>query len=307
MVELRLLEVFCVAVESRSFTAAAERLGISQPAVSKQVRAFESWCGARLLERSRGGVKPTREGQQVYTEGRGLLAEAERFGEEVSGLSSSGARRLRISASYTIGEYLLPGWIDAFQHQVPEVVTELVVGNSEAALKEFTSGGTDLCFIESGHDAEGGDAAPDLARVPVAWDRLVLAVAPKHRWAAREGVEARELLEEPFISREPGSGTRVVAERAFREAGLAPPEPAMELASTGSIKRTLAAGHGYALLSGYVIRDELSRGELVSPETASLDLRRSLDLVRPPGRPLSPLAESFLETIGSYHGRTRSM
>ncbi|WP_053057588.1 LysR substrate-binding domain-containing protein, partial [Rubrobacter aplysinae] len=224
-------------------------------------------------------------------------AEAERFGAEVSGLSSSGERRLRISASYTIGEYLLPGWIDAFQHRMPEVVTELVVGNSEAVLGEFTSGGAGLCFIESGHAADDRDGGPELERTPVAWDRLLLAVAPHHRWAKRESVEARELLEEPFISRESGSGTRVVAEHAFQKAGLAPPEPAMELASTSSIKRTLAAGHGYALLSGYVIRDELSRGELASPEAAGLDLRRSLDLVRSPGHPPSPLAESFLETM----------
>lgn len=75
----------------------------------------------------------------------------------------------------------------------------------------------------------------------------------------------------------------------------------MELASTGSIKRALAAGHGYALLSGYVIREELSRGELVSPETEGLDLRRSLDLIRHPGHPPSPLAEAFLKTIDPSH------
>lgn len=306
ILDLRLLEVFCAAVEARSFTAAAERLRMSQPAVSKQVRAFESWCGVRLLERSHGGVKPTREGERVYVEGRRLLEEAGRFREEVSGLSARNKRRLRISASYTIGEYLLPGWIDAFQHRVPGVITELVVGNSEAMLKEFTSGEADLCFVESGNagtapdgDTRGPDTAPGLEREPVAWDRLALVVAPRHRWVHRESVEAEELLSEPFISRESGSGTRVVAERAFREARLTPPEPAMELASTSSIKRALAAGHGYALLSGYAVREELSRGELVSPEVRGLDLRRTLDLVRHHRYPPSPLAEAFLETIHS--------
>ena len=133
----------------------------------------------------------------------------------------------------------------------------------------------------------------------MAWDQLALVVAPQHRWARRESVEAKELLSEPFISRESGSGTRVVAERAFREAGLTPPEPAMELASISSIKRALVAGHGYALLSGYVIREELSRDELVSPEVRGLDLRRTLDLVRHHHYPPSPLAEAFLETIRS--------
>ena len=205
IVDLRLLEVFCAAVEARSFTAAADRLRMSQPAVSKQVRAFESWCGARLLERSHGGVKPTREGERVYVEGRRLLEEARSFQEEVSGLSAGNKRRLRISASYTIGEYLLPGWIDAFQHHVPEVVTELVVGNSEAVLKEFTSGAADLCFVESGN-VWGPDSVPGLEREPVAGDRLALVVAPRHRWARREDVKAKELLSEPFISRESGSG-----------------------------------------------------------------------------------------------------
>lgn len=299
--DLRLLEVFCAAVEARSFTVAAHRLRMSQPAVSKQVRAFETWCGARLLERSRKGVSPTREGQRVYAEGRGLLEEAKRFGEEVSELSTTNTRRLRISASYTIGEYLLPGWIDAFQHHEPGVVTELVVGNSEAVLREFASGEADLCFIESGYEAtaHADGNLESLERVPVAWDRLLLVVASGHRWSGRETVEARELMEEPFISRESGSGTRVVAERAFQKAGLTPPEPAMELASTGAIKRTLTAGHGYALLSSYAVREEFARGELYSPEIAELDLSRSLDLIRRHGRSPSPLAETFLQTMRS--------
>lgn len=143
-VDLRLLEVFCVAVEARSSTGAAERLRISQPAVSKQVRAFESWCEVRLLECSRSGVRPTREGHQVYTERRGLLEAAGQFREGVAALSAMSVKRLRISASYTIGEYLLPGWIDAFQHHEPGVITELVIGNSESVLREFVAGETDL-------------------------------------------------------------------------------------------------------------------------------------------------------------------
>lgn len=291
-VDLRLLEVFCVAVEAKSLTAAAERLKISQPAVSKQVRTFETWCRTRLLERSRSGVRPTREGQRVYTEGRGLLESAGRFQEDVTALSALSVKRLRISASYTIGEYLLPGWIDAFQHHEPGVLTELVIGNSETVLREFVAGETDLCFIES------GDTAPDMERVPVVWDRLLLVVSSGHRWANRESVSAGELLSEPFISRESGSGTRMVAERAFRQASLRPPESSMELASTGSIKRALTAGHGYALLSGYAVREELSRGELISPEADGLDLRRSLDLVRWRGVASDRLAQSFLVKIG---------
>lgn len=291
-VDLRLLEVFCVAVEAKSLTAAAERLKISQPAVSKQVRTFETWCRTRLLERSRSGVRPTREGQRVYTEGRGLLESAGRFQEDVAALSALSVKRLRISASYTIGEYLLPGWIDAFQHHEPGVLTELVIGNSETVLREFVAGETDLCFIES------GDTAPDMERVPVVWDRLLLVVSSGHRWANRESVSARELLSEPFISRESGSGTRMVAERAFQQASLRPPESSMELASTGSIKRALTAGHGYALLSGYAVREELSRGELMSPDVAGLDLRRSLDLVRWRGVASDRLAKSFLVKIG---------
>lgn len=300
ILDLRLLEVFCAAVEARSFTAAAGRLRISQPAVSKQVRVFEGWCGMRLLERSQGGVKPTREGEMVYAEGRRLLEEARAFREEVSGITAKNKRRLRISASYTIGEYLLPVWIGEFQHHIPGVVTELVVGNSETVLREFLLGEADLCFIESGHS--GSQTALGLEREPVAWDRLALAVAPQHRWAGRKVVDAGELPKESFISREPGSGTRVVAERAFLEAGLTPPEPAMELASTSSIKRALAAGHGYALLSEHTIREELSRGELVSPEARGLDLRRSLDLVRHRSRPPSPLAGAFLKTVRASSG-----
>lgn len=296
-VDLRLLEVFCAAVEVRSFTAAAEKLKISQPAVSKQVRSFEQWCGVQLLERSRSGVRPTAEGQRVYTEGRGLLEDSRRFREEVAALSRSSVKRLRISASYTIGEYLLPGWIDAFQHHEPEVVTELVVGNSDAVLSEFVAGKTDLCFIESGH-AQSANVSLDLERVPVAWDRLLLVVAAGHHWAERESVCARELLSEPFISREPGSGTRVVAEQAFQKASLGPPKPVMELASTGSIKRALTAAHGYALLSGYAVREELARGEMVSPEIEDLDLRRSLDLVRLRGMACPHLAQRFLVSVG---------
>lgn len=300
VVDLQLLNVFCAAVEAGSFTAAAPRLRISQPAVSKQVRAFEVWCGARLLERSRGGVSPTEEGRRVYTQGRRLLEEAGRFREETAELFAKAAkstRRLRISASYTIGEYLLPGWIDAFQHHEPEMIVELVIGNSDNVLGEFVAGETDLCFVESGHTRSGHEPL-ELERVPVAWDRLILVVSRKHHWAGRESVGTGELLSEPFVSREMGSGTRVVAERAFRQAGVRPPEPSMQLASTGAIKRVLESGHGYALLSGYVVREELARGEMLSPEVKGLDLRRSLDLIRRPGVEFSRLAREFLDKSG---------
>lgn len=301
MVDLQLINVFCASVEAGSFTEAAARLRISQPAVSKRVRSFESWCGARLLERSRGGVKPTEEGRRVYNHGRKLLEEAERFREETVSIFAQSTRRMRISASYTIGEYLLPGWIDAFQHHEPEVIVELVIGNSENVLGEFVAGKADLCFVEGGY-ARTGHEHLELERVPVVWDRLILVVSQKHHWAIRESVSVEELLSEPFVSRERGSGTRVVAERAFQQRGMKPPEPSVELASTGAIKRILESGHGYALLSGYVAREELARGELCSPELEGLDLRRSLDLIRRPGTQFSRLAREFLDHAGLTTG-----
>lgn len=197
----------------------------------------------------------------------------------VSALSSGGVHRLRIAASYTVGEYLAPKWIEAFQRRAPQVVTELLVSNSEAVVREFRSGGANLCFIESGR------SAPDLDRQPVARDSLVVVVSSEHPWAARDSIAAAELAEETWVARESGSGTRAVAERAFHSAGLKAPLPAMELASTGAIKQALRAGHSYALLSSYVVREELTSGLLSSPAVEGLRLERSLGLVQLARRP----------------------
>lgn len=289
--DIRLLEAFCASVENGSFTAAAAKQRVSQPAVSKQVRSLEIKCGTLLLKRSKKGVAPTTAGLSLYVEGRRLLDAVKELDEIIAAMPRGSNQGLRICASYTIGEYLLPEWIDTFQSISSGVVTELVIGNSEAVLDEFFSGSADLCFIESSHDV------PNVERVQVARDQLLLVVGALHKWAHRDQVQCVELFEEPFISREVGSGTRTVAERAFANAGLAFPNPAMELASTGSIKRALSAGHGYALLSSYTIKDDVLRGDFCTPRLVGLKLQRSLDLIKKQGAELSDTAEKFVAML----------
>jgi molybdate transport repressor ModE-like protein len=281
--DLGAMELLLAVARLGSLGRAARELGISQPAASSRVRAMERQLGVRLVTRSPSGSRLTDAGSLVTDWARRVVEAAEEFDAGAQALRARRDSRLRIAASMTIAEYLLPGWLIALHGQLPGTAVSLLAGNSAAVARRLRDGEADLGFVE-GVDVPGG-----LDAVTVAHDRLVVVVAPGHPWARRrKPVPARELAATPLILREEGSGTRQVVDAALAEyGGLA--APLLELSSTTAVKSAVSSGVGPTVLSQLAVADELVARRMVEVPVDGVRLARELRAVWPRGqRPTGP-------------------
>ncbi|MET9467877.1 LysR family transcriptional regulator [Streptomyces sp. NPDC006544] len=281
--DLGAMELLLAVARVGSLSGAARRLGITQPAASSRIRAMETRLGVALVDRSPRGSTLTREGALVTDWARRVVEAAEAFDAGAQALRGRRDSRLRVAASMTIAEYLLPGWLIALRGQRPGTAVSLHAGNSATVAERVLAHEADLGFVEGLSVPEGLDA------VVIAQDRLVVAVAPGHPWARRSrGVEAAELAGTPLILRERGSGTRQVLDAALAGmGGLA--EPLLELASTTAVKAAALSGAGPCVLSELAVGDELAARRLVSVPVLDTPLDRALRAVWPVGsRPAGP-------------------
>jgi DNA-binding transcriptional LysR family regulator len=274
--------------ELGSLGQAASRHHMSQPAVSMRMSQLERALGLHLLDRTPSGTRLTPAGERVVGLSRRVLAEAHAMMATVGSLAAQETSRLRIAASLTVAEHLLPGWLAALHRESAEVGLAVEMTNSANVLTRVRDGHADVGFVE-GHE----DRLPGMHTVVVRSDRLVLVVEPAHPWARRAAaVDGAELAATELIVREPGSGTRDVLEHALAPWGGV--RSRLELNSTVAILAAAQRGEGPAVLSALAVADDLGAGRLVAVRTAGLDLTRSLRAVWSTSNPLSPLASRLL-------------
>jgi DNA-binding transcriptional LysR family regulator len=271
----RELAAFVAAVDAHTLYAAADALALTQSAVTKRIAALERRIGQPLLERGRGGVRPTAAGRALYPEARAALAALERARRAVAGADPASA--LAVAASHTVAGYLLPGWLAGFRAERGTLRIAVEVVNSPGVLAAVRAGRAELGFVE------GIDELDGLESQLLVSDVLECVVRPGHRFARRTAIRPAELLDEPWIARERESGTRAVAERALRQRGIVL-VPALEAASTEGLKRAVLGG-GFALLSRLAVEEEVASGSLAAVPVNELDLRRELRAVRLSARP----------------------
>ncbi|MDX2858766.1 LysR family transcriptional regulator [Streptomyces scabiei] len=263
-----------------SLGRAARELGITQPAASSRIRSMERQLGVALVDRSPRGSRLTDAGALVTDWARRIVEAAEAFDAGAQALRDRRDSRLRVAASMTIAEYLLPGWLLALRAARPDTAVSLLAGNSTVVAERLLADEADLGFVEGPTVPAGLDAAV------IAHDHLIVVTAPGHPWARRrKPVEAAELAATPLILREKGSGTRQVLEGAL--GSLA--RPLIELSSTTAVKSSALSGAGPAVLSELALGEELSARRLVPIPVHGVRLRRSLRAVWPTGhRPTGP-------------------
>ncbi|MFD3501105.1 LysR family transcriptional regulator [Streptomyces sp. NPDC058676] len=288
--ELGALELLLAVARLGSLGQAARELGITQPAASSRLRSMERQLGVALVDRSPRGSRLTDTGALVTDWARRIVEAAEAFDAGAQALRDRRDSRLRVAASMTIAEYLLPGWLLALRAQRPDTAVSLLAGNSAAVAERLLSDEADLGFVE------GLSVPTGLDSVVIAHDRLIVVTAPGHPWARRRrALEASELAVTPLILREKGSGTRQVLDRAL--GGLA--RPLIELSSTTAVKAAAVSGAGPAVLSELAVREELAMRRLVSVPVADVSLARDLRAVWPTGhRPVGPARELLSLTRG---------
>ncbi|MCX4975905.1 LysR family transcriptional regulator [Streptomyces sp. NBC_00554] len=288
--DLGAMELLLGVARLGSLGRAARELGITQPAASGRIRSMERQLGVALVDRSPRGSRLTDAGALVTDWARRVVEAAEAFDAGAQALRDRRDSRLRVAASMTIAEYLLPGWLIALRAQRPDTAVSLLAGNSAAVAERLLAGEADVGFVEGLSVPAGLDSAV------IAHDRLIVVTAPSHPWARRRSpLSAAELASTPLILREEGSGTRQVLDTAL--GGLA--RPLIELSSTTAVKASVVSGAGPAVLSELALGEELSAHRLVSIPLSDVQLRRSLRAVWPTGhRPTGPARDLLSLTRG---------
>lgn len=291
---IRQLEVFVALVDQGSFTRAAQALGLSQSTVSGHIADLERRLGTMVVERGRRRVRPTAAGDALLPPARETL-KAERTTrmavEELTGLLRG---QLAIGGSTIPAIYFLPPVLARFHERYPDIALRLVTGDSREVLDRILASDIEIGVVGAQPDASQFDAAP------FGTDRLVLVLPPGHALAARKELAVADVLHEPMVMREEGSGTREAILRALAADGDEATDVALnvvlEVGSNESQKAAVRAGVGVAFVSDRAVEDELESGVLVTVPVKGVDVRREFYLVTRSGAYLGPAARAFQET-----------
>jgi len=289
--DLESLRLLVQVAELGSVGRAARATGIAQPSATKRLAALERRAKLPLLVRGPQGSVLTNDGKLVVAWAVKLLAAADEFQTSLAALRTNRAATLRIAASMTIAEALLPRWLHDLRRQEPSVHVGLTVTNStEVARLVLGSDDVDLGFVEGPGVLEG------LASRVVGTDELIVVVTPAHPWARRRRVlAAASLAATPLVVREAGSGTRETLDRVL--ARHDPVTPQLALGSNAAVKGAAVAGIAPAVLSRHAVEAELASGTLVAITVSDLKLDRRLRAVWPKGRRLTGPAATLLQVI----------
>jgi len=294
------LRIFKMVADHHNFSRAAEALHLSQPAVSHQIKALSGAVGAPLFEEIGRRIHLTSAGTLLYEHASRIIADFEMAGQALDELHGLRRGLLRLSGDTTVGIYVLPDVLGTFRETHPDVDVSLDVGNRQHVYERLISNETDFAVV--------GRLWPrpsiPLTTRPFLPNELVAIAAARHPLAGMKRISIARLAEEPFIAREPGSGTRETAEGALRRAGR-PIHTVMELASNGAIKRAVARGLGVAIISRHAVTIELRLGLLAQLAVVGFPLRRQWHLVYARDKRFGPVERAFVAFIDDGGWRSR--
>lgn len=287
--DLRGLELLLSTIELGSISAAARRHFLSQPAATAQLQNLETRLGVPLLERGALGSSPTAAGTALAAWAREITVATERFAAGVEALREGAEPHLRVAASLTIAEYLLPVWLIECRQPRKDWAVDLEVANSVVVADRVASKAVDIGFVESPRHFE------DLTSEVIGHDELIVVVGRSHPWTRRStALTAERLASAPLLLRELGSGTREFFDDALVRKGLPPVQPHGVLGSTSALKAAVAGGTACTVLSELAVAGEIATGRLVRIAVDGIDLKRTLRAVwygpTPPKAALSLLA-----------------
>jgi len=290
---LNQLAIFHAVANAGNLTRAAQVLCISQPAVSKQLRALEKSLGTALFHRLSKGVQLTEAGHLLREySGRifALETEAEQALAELRELQRG---RLIIGASTTIGIYLLPEFLGVFQQLHPRIELQLEIANTQKIQQELCASKIDLALTEG--ILEGAEWQADI----FARDEIIIVAAKEHALSKRKTLTINQIKNERILLRETGSGTRDIIERAFGEKQI-PLAFVMSLGDTEALKRAVMSGMGIAFLSRRAVENELKFGELIELRLEDWKIERNFYRLRLKGNYESRSAREFMRLLKQF-------
>lgn len=290
LMDTRQLAAFCAVVERKSFSQAAERLGVTQPAVSLQIRSLEQRLGRQLLDRSGRRVEPTEAGLRLYASAQRLLQAEEQLLEELESDDDDvviGA--LELGASTGPGGSVVPVILCEFQERHPDVRVRLSVSDTQTVVAQVADRELELGIVGAGRRHRGVTFEPFFR------DEVVLACPAGHRFAGKT-ISLDDLKGEKLIVMQDGAGVRQVIEDELRKAGmrLRDLDVRLELGLQESVRSAVVAGHGIAFISRLAIEADLAAGRVTTARVRGLDPVREIFLARASGRSETRVARAFV-------------
>ena len=293
--DTRQLQAFCAVVERRSFSQAAERLGVTQPAVSLQVRALERRLGMRLLDRSGRRVEPTQAGLRLYRGAQRLLQLEEQIVNELADEAEGElAGAFEIGASTGPGGVVLARLLCEFALSFPSLHVALSVFDTQTIVERVAERTLELGVVGAAPRHRGVEYEPFFH------DTVILACPPGHQFAGRT-ISLEELKTEQLIVMQDGAGVRRMIEDELRKVGmrLRDLDVRIQLGLQESVATAVRAGFGVTFISRSSVENDLATGALVEARIEDLELERDILLVRAAGRSESRAARAFLDFAGT--------
>lgn len=284
------LKTFVTLAEIGNFTKASEFLHISQPSVSLHIKNLEKEFQTELFHRSPKGVQITPSGEILYGRAKQLIAIYEQAKEEILEHHNSVRGKLIIGASFTIGEYILPGLLVKVQKDFPELEFQIIIGNTDEIVNYVQVFKVDIGLIE------GQTNEKELMVHPLMEDELFIASPNGHPLSGKEGISVKDLQNEAWVTREEGSGTREYLNHFFRSNGLKV-KSLLTISSNQGIKESIIKGLGLSLLSHSVIDREVKHGDLSVIRLKNQAFTRTLSYIYSPIMRNKRSVEAFIKVL----------
>jgi LysR family transcriptional regulator, low CO2-responsive transcriptional regulator len=295
-VEIRQLRAFVAIAESGTFTAGAQRVHVTQAAISMQIRQLETETGARLFVRAPRRVILTEAGEKLLHRARRILREHDAALEEIAELAGAQRGRLRIgTASAGISSEPLPVLLKELRKNHPPAEVSVVTGTSETLVHQILAGELDIAFVSLPVEAHG------IQTERLNEDQLVAVASPRHPLAKQRTVSAYALAGEKLILGERGGNTRRLIDEFFAQAGVKP-TVAMELSRQAAIKRMVEEDMGVGIVPLQTVKEEVAQGRLVSWWIEGAEINWELGLARLSGGYESPIIKTFIRLCQSHFG-----
>ena len=290
--DIRRLEVFVKVYELRSFSKAADAVLLSQPTVSGHIKVLEDELGVKLFDRLSRKILPTRPADLLYRHAVDILARVREAAGEVDAMMGRFRGELKLGGSTIPGQYVLPVLLGEFRKEHPEVRPILIISDTSNIIGSVANG--DLEFAMVG-------AAPDVEHIdftPLCEDVVILVVDPGHALAGKT-ISARELVNWPVTTREPGSGTLMFVSGALEKAGvsLSQLQLAAQLGSTTTVLQGARHGVGAGFVSRIAALEDLQSGRLAEVTINDMQLTRRFYLITREEKTHSPAAKAFMDLM----------
>ena len=287
------LKVFCAVAETGSFSKASKMVNLTQPAVSLQIQALEESYETALFERSGKNITLTAAGKLLYQYAKDILNLYTTVEKEINNLTGLSKGSLQVGASSTIGNYLLPTVIIAFKKKYPKIDVNLFVSNTKGIIELLNTGRIDIGLVEGDVPKQSLDVEKLLE------DELVLIMPPDHLWVKRKNISVSELLSQPVIMREDGSGTRQMIEKHLLQNKISPSNLRMSLVlgSTEAIKSAVEHGMGVSILSHWTVRKEVQFGTIKTNTFRDIRFTRNFNIVFHKRGTLTNTAKDFFDFL----------